>query len=942
MAAEPAMLDGGTPSRLMAVARSSVADLRGGDPYGLTVSLDSTLQNDLGLDSLARVELLHRVEEAFEVRLPEDTFTSAATLRDLLAAVQHAGPGSISADRSAKDGLPPALSPQSAPDSATTLIEVLRWQVERNPSATAIVVMSADGEERITRGELRRTALTLCGALQARGVVPGEAIALMLPTGAEYFTAFMGVLLCGCVPVPIYPPAEAGQLEEHIRRHAKLLMNARVVAMLTDASVHGVGRLLQANVPCLRRVDTVAVLVGEGTVGKAATGGANSLALLQYTSGSTGDPKGVMLTHAQLLANIRAMGRAARIESTDVLVSWLPLYHDMGLIGAWLGTLYFGIPLVVMSPLTFLARPERWLWAIHQHRGTLSAAPNFAYELCVRRIRDAEIAGLDLSSWRVAFSGSEAVLPETLDRFHTRFAPYGFRREALTPVYGLAECAVGLSFPPLARGPLIDRIARDPFTSTGSARPAAAEDSNPLCFVSCGLPLPGYEIRIVDASGRELGERQEGRLEFKGPSTTDGYFDNPEATARLIHADWLDSGDRAYVAKGEIFITGRIKDMVIRRGRHIHPDELEAAVGAVEGIHMRGVAAFGARNAGAATERLIIMAETGLQEPAARTALNANIISRVVAVLGEPPDEVLLVPPNAVLKTPSGKIRRGACRAAYEAGALLGGRSAFWRQFLAVVASSIRPMVLRIGHSSAEVLYAGYFWAVVGGVGACTWLAVALVPRRPWAAAIARAGVRGILRMVNLPMTVHGTDNVPKTGPCVIVPNHSSYLDGLIVLGTLRRDACFVAKRELFDQLIPRVFLKRIGVLVVARDETVESLASAEALTAAVRAGEALVVFAEGTLTRAPGLLPFHLGGFMAAATAGAVTVPMAIRGTRSALRDGGWFPRRVPITVEIGSPIPAPTELKPFPAALRIRDSIRTFIAARCGEPDTQREDHG
>jgi acyl carrier protein len=171
MAAEPAMLDGGTPSRLMAVARSSVADLRGGDPYGLTVSLDSTLQNDLGLDSLARVELLHRVEEAFEVRLPEDTFTSAATLRDLLAAVQHAGPGSISADRSAKDGLPPALSPQSAPDSATTLIEVLRWQVERNPSATAIVVMSADGEECITRAALRQGSLALCGAA-ANGAHP--------------------------------------------------------------------------------------------------------------------------------------------------------------------------------------------------------------------------------------------------------------------------------------------------------------------------------------------------------------------------------------------------------------------------------------------------------------------------------------------------------------------------------------------------------------------------------------------------------------------------------------------------------------------------------------------------------------------------------------------------------------------------------------------------
>ncbi len=941
MAAEPSIVGGSAASRLMGVAQSAVADLRGGNLYGMKLSLDSTLQNDLGLDSLARVELLHRVEESFQIRLPDDTFASAVTLRDLLTVVERAGKEAISGERGAKDTAP-VMPIQQAPDSSTTLIEVLQWHVERHPSVTAITIISADGEQPITYAALWQTALALCGALQARGIVAGEAIALMLPTGAEYFTAFFGVLLCGCVPVPIYPPAEAAQLEEHIRRHAKLLANAQAVAMLTDASVHRVGRLLQANVPCLRRVETTALLVGEGAVGKAAAVSGNTLALLQYTSGSTGDPKGVMLTYAELLANIRAMGSAARIVGTDVLVSWLPLYHDMGLIGAWLGTLYFGIPLVVMSPLIFLARPERWLWAIHQHRGTLSAAPNFAYDLCVRRIRDADIKGLDLSSWRVAFSGSEAVLPETLERFHTRFAPYGFRKEALAPVYGLAECAVGLSFPPPARGPVIDRVAREPFASRGEARQAAAEDSNPLLFASCGLPLPGYEIRIVDVNRRELGERQEGRLEFKGPSATHGYFGNPAATARLIHDGWLDSGDRAYIADGEIFITGRIKDIVIRGGRHIHPDEIEAAVGTVDGIRVNCVAAFGVRSAVNATERLVIMAETSMQDPAARTALSAKVTARVIEVLGEPPDEVVLAPPNAILRTPSGKIRRAACREAYETGAYRAGRRAFWRQFLSIAAGSIRPVASRICRSTAGVLYAGYFWTVVYGIGACTWLLVALVPQRSWATTIAHTGVRSILWLVNLPMTVHGTENIPSTGPCVIVANHSSYLDGLVVLGTLRRDACFVAKRELLGQFIPRVFLNRIGALFVARDESLESVAGADAMTAAVRAGEALVVFAEGTFTRAPGLLPFHLGGFLAAATAGAAVVPMAIRGTRSSLRDGEWFPRHVPIAVEVGPPIFAPTDLKPFAASLRIRDSTRDFIAGRCGEPDTQSEQHG
>jgi 1-acyl-sn-glycerol-3-phosphate acyltransferase len=932
----PSASSTGDPSRLIEVARTAVAELRGGDLYGLKLSLDSTLQNDLGLDSLARVELLHRTEEAFNVRLSDEVFASAVTLRDILAALQKTGAPASRAGSPAAAATG-AASAEPAPDTASTLVEVLRWHVEQHPDTAGITVIGTGDERQITYGGLWADAAAICGALQSRGVVAGDAIALMLPTGVNYFQAFIGVLLCGCVPVPIYPPAQAAQLEEHIRRHARLLMNAQAVTMLTDGSVHRLGRLLQANVPCLRHVETVSALISEHAAAAVATARADSLALLQYTSGSTGNPKGVMLTHGQLLANIRAMGRTIRVQNTDIFASWLPLYHDMGLIGAWFGTLYFGMPLFVMSPLTFLSRPERWLWAIHRHRATLSAAPNFAYELCVKRIRDADIAGLDLSSWRVAFNGAEAVLPDTLERFHSRFAQYGFRREAMTPVYGLAECAVGLSFPPIARGPIIDKVAREPFTIAGEARPAAADDPNPLRFVGCGLPLPGYEIRIVDANERELGERQEGRLEFKGPSATQGYFGNPAATSRLIRDGWLDSGDRAYVAGGEIFITGRIKDIVIRSGRHIHPDEIEAAVGKVNGVRTGCVAAFGCRSPSSATERLVIMAETHALDPEVLAKLNAEVSERVVQVLGEPPDEVLLVPPHTVLKTSSGKIRRAANREAFESGAHLRGPGAPRRQLLSLAVGSIRPMAARLRRWMAGILYAAYFWTVVYGIGACAWLLIAAVPHRPGARSIARCAARLILRAVNFPVTAGGMDNIPSDGPCVIVSNHSSYLDGLIALGTLRRNVCFVAKRELRDQWVPRVFIRRIGALLVARDENLESLASVEAMTAAVRAGEALVVFAEGTFTRVPGLRPFHLGGFLAAANAGAPTVPLAIRGTRSALRDGQWFPLRRPIAVEAGPPIAAPSNLKSFQSALRIRDSARAYIAARCGEPDTQ-----
>jgi acyl carrier protein len=921
-------------SLLIEVTRATVAELRGHDSSALPISAGSSIQSDLGLDSLARVELLHRVEVAFGVQLPDATFESAVTLGDLLQTIERAGPRRIvPLHRTVTQGV--VVSTEPAPQIATTLIDVLRWHAERHPSAVGQIIVHEDGEHPLTYEQLWQGARAVAGGLEARDIVPGEAVALMLPTSSDYFIAFMGVLLCGCVPVPIYPPGSAAQLEEHVRRQARILDNAGVVAMLTDPSVRRVGRLLRAHVPRLRRIESVGELVAGGRSPSPAAVSADSIAMLQYTSGSTGDPKGVTLTHANLLTNIRAMGQSIQVASPDLFVSWLPLYHDMGLIGAWLGSLYFGRPLVIMSPLSFLARPERWLWAIHRHRATLSAAPNFAYELCVRRAADADLVGLDLSTWRVAFNGAETVLPETLDRFCERFGRYGFRREALTPVYGLAECAVGLTFPPLGRGPVVDCVERETFMSSGHARMAAAVAPNPLRFVGCGLPLPGYEVRVVDANGRELGEREEGRLEFKGPSATEQYFNNPGATARLFHDGWLDSGDRAYVARGEVYITGRIKDIVIRAGRHIHPDELEAAVGTVSGIRKGCVAIFGSHGTEGATERLVVMAETYAEDPNERATLSSLISTKVAEVLGEPPDEVVLVPPHTVLKTSSGKIRRAASREIYEGHARLTGPRSLWWQVLRLAASAVKPEIERAWRSAVQAIYAGYFWVILYLLGGGAWLAIAALPRGARAWRVAHWTARAIVRATLLPLTIRGAEHLPRSGPCVLVANHSSYIDGLVALAVFGSPCCFIAKRELADKLIPRVFLERLGTLFVARDQALASVASAEAMTTAVRQGQMLVVFAEGTFTRAPGLLPFHLGGFLAAASAGAPTVPIAIRGTRSFLRDGQWFPRRGPISVEIGPEIPAPIGLSSILAALRIRDASRSHIVAHCGEPE-------
>jgi 1-acyl-sn-glycerol-3-phosphate acyltransferase len=903
----------------------------------LTVTLDSALERDLGFDSLGRMELLLRLERALGVRLSEQVLATAETPRDLLHALQGA---------SAAPALPMAMAVDSsalaavdgAPTTATTLVEVLDWHVRCHPQRPHLILYGQDEHcAEMTYAALYDGAVAVAAGLQARGLQPGQTVGLMLPTSQEFFHGFYGILLAGGVPVPIYPPARLAQLEEHLGRQAGILSNAETVALLTVPEAKPLARLLSAQVEALRSVLTVAELAAGGGTYVRPTVQADDLALLQYTSGSTGSPKGVMLTHANLLANLQAMGQAAQITSTDVFVSWLPLYHDMGLIGAWLGSVYYAYPLVLMSPLAFLARPARWLWTIHTHRGTLSAGPNFAYELCVQRIADDELQGLDLSSWRVAFNGAEPVSAATLARFTERFHPYGFRPEAVTPVYGLAEATLGVAFPLLGRAPHIDRIQREPFMRSGQALPTTADDPTALAFVACGQPLPGYQIRLVDATGHEVGERQEGRLEFQGPSTTAGYFHNPEATARLFHGAWLDSGDLAYMVGNTIYLTGRAKDIIIRAGRNIYPHELEEAIGDIPGIRRGCVAVFGSPDPVSGTERLVVVAETRETSPDTLARLRGQVETVVLDLLGTPPDDVVVTAPGGVLKTSSGKLRRAASRERYEQGTLGQRPPAVWWQMTRLVLASVLPQVRRITRSTADVLYAGYVWALVGLMVPVAWGVVALLPRRTWRQTVLRAAVRLLLRLSGTPFVVHGLEHLPHHEPYVVAANHASYLDGPMLLAALPVGVSYVAKQELQAQCFPRLLLQRIGTEFVARFDAQRGVQDTERLRRAVCQGRSLVFFPEGTFARVPGLQPFHMGAFVVAAQANVPVVPVGLSGTRSILRADQWFPRRGTIRLTLGTPIrPQGSD---WAAAVTLRNAVRAQIARSCGEPDALRQ---
>lgn len=926
------------PARaVLDIVRGLAAELHSGR-RGSTITLDSSLVRDLGFDSLARVELLLRIGHAFSASLPEQVLASAETPRDLLRAVLAASTAPQPAIVKQIRETPPEMI-SATPEHAATLVEMLDWHVQAHPGRTHITLSGESAEEEISYQALYAGAASVAAGLQQQDLQPGQTVAIMLPTSREYFYSFYGVLLAGGVPVPIYPPARLAQIEDHLRRHAGILANAQTSILITVAEALPLARLLKSQLAGLRTVTTVSELESFREKLVRPVLKAQDIALLQYTSGSTGNPKGVVLTHANLLANIRAMGQAVEADSTDVFVSWLPLYHDMGLIGAWLGSLYFAMRLVVMSPLTFLLRPERWLWAIHSHGGTLSAGPNFAYELCLRKIEDSALEGLDLHTWRLAFNGAEPVSPDTILRFGERFARYGLRREAIAPVYGLAECAVGLAFPPPGRGPIIDRIRRDALVRSGRAIPAAEDEHDALRFVACGQPLPGHQIRIVDAAGSEVGEREEGRLEFCGPSATSGYFRNPEQSRRLFHAaaqgnsEWLDSGDLAYMAGGDIYITSRIKDVIIRAGRNIYPYELEEAVGDIPGIRKGCVAVFASTDPAAATERLVVLAETRETGVDVLIHLEEQINARAVALLGEPPDDVVLAPPHTVLKTSSGKIRRAASRELYEQGALATQQRAVWWQFVRLSWAGVLPQLRRGARAASGILYGGYAWGLFLILAPLTWLIVSMLPRPAWAWAASRVMARLFVRLSGTPFVVHGLDKLPRDTPCVLVANHASYLDGIMLLAALPRQFCFVAKRELKENLVPRLYLLRIGAEFVERFGFEQSVADVKRLLHILRCGQSLAFFPEGTFYRMPGLLPFRMGAFVLAAQAGIPVVPVVIRGSRSILRSGQWLPRRGAISITISAAI-AP-QGNDWPAAIKLRDAARVEILHLCGEPE-------
>lgn len=524
----------------------------------------------------------------------------------------------------------------------------------------------------LSYAQLLETSLRGAAVLKQAGFEPGDRVALVVPEIELFIQTFFSLHVAGLVPVPLVPPAQAGDLVTFRRQTGGLLDASRARGVVTTSAV----------APLLERSSVTVhsrLLLAERLVNTPAPPLSSPVAvapeapaLLQFTSGSTSTPKGVVLSHRNVLTNVAGIAGSGGLAVTaaDVGVSWLPLYHDMGLIGMLLTALCTGIDAVIMSPVLFLKRPTAWLETISQYRATASFAPNFAYDLCVRRVKPAQIAGLDLSCWRVAGCGAEPIRPDTLYAFAERFASTGFRPSAFVPSYGLAEHALAVTM--AVDGVLVDRVDASQLRQESVAVPAPS-DAAAVRLVSCGRPFPGHEIKIVDERGAGLPDRHVGHILARGPSVMTGYFEHPEATAAAVRDGWLDTGDLGYTADGSLFVCGRTKDLIIRHGRKYHPPDLESAIAAVEGLRTSNIVVFGIARAEDSDEVVAVL--EGRASVTSDTMVD-RVRRRIRETTGLELDRVVVAPPGTIPRTTSGKVRRAETRARLEAGTLFrGGRA---------------------------------------------------------------------------------------------------------------------------------------------------------------------------------------------------------------------------------------------------------------------------
>lgn len=560
----------------------------------------------------------------------------------------------------------------SAPSTGPSIIE----QLERAADGDAGVrfvgnsVAPADGDAYVSWRQIHDEALVVAASLQARGIIPGDHVAILGPTSRSLMTIIRGCWLAGAASMVLPLPMRMGSLEAFVESTRGRIRHGDAKLVLIDDQLAAFYEAAPGDPP-IEPMD--AVMPGVGRPGADAwerpEHDSERLVILQYTSGSTSEPKGVMIPDRVLSANIAACCEAAELGIGETMVSWLPLYHDMGLVGFLALPMTQGVDLVQAAPQDFLAKPGNWMQWISDWKGTATAGPNFSWVLATRALKRME--GLDLSHLTLALSGAEPVDPHAVEAFVAEAERFGFRGGSVFPAFGMAEVAIGGAFPPRHRGLRCDTVDRIVLERDRVAKPMEIVDADDEAVIArrlplLGFPVPGLEMKVVHPDTREeLPERHVGELLIRGTSVTPGYYKRPDATAALFHEDWLCTGDLAYMLDGELILCGRIKDVIIVGGRNVFPEDIERAVGVIDGVRAGNVIAFGMEGY-KGKESVVVVSEVRLAD-GERTLddVSHDIHHRTLEVSGLPPRDVILVRPGTLPKTSSGKLQRARCRELY-------------------------------------------------------------------------------------------------------------------------------------------------------------------------------------------------------------------------------------------------------------------------------------
>ena len=530
-------------------------------------------------------------------------------------------------------------------------------------SGASVTFVDPGGYDRVSFGQLHEEARRLAAGLQRRGVWQRSHVALLGPTTRALYTAIEAVWLSGATLIVLPLPMRLGSIEEFAAQTRVRMASADVDLLVVDPDLASFIEPQPGDPPMvdLRELleETARHHIAPSDFERPKDD-PDALAALQFTSGSTADPKGVMMVNHTICANLDAIYAAAEVDTAnDVMVSWLPLYHDMGLVGFCMLPLSAGIDVVIGAPQDFLGAPLRWLEWLSEFKGTATAGPNFSWVLATRALRNA--SNLDLSPLRIALNGAEPVDPDTVEAFVEAAAPFKMRPGAVFPAFGMAEVMIGGTFPKPLAGLRTDAVDRRVLESERYAAPTAPDAEGTRRLALLGPPVPGIELRVVDhESGSPRRDREVGELEIRGSSVTPGYYGRPDLTADLFHDGWLRTGDLAYLLDGELVMCGRIKDVIIVGGRNVFPEDVERAAAATEGVRAGNVIAFGVQRNG--KEGVVVVAETKGDDHA---STRRSVAQRVRAAIGLAPKEVVLVAPGSLPKTSSGKLQRSLCRQRY-------------------------------------------------------------------------------------------------------------------------------------------------------------------------------------------------------------------------------------------------------------------------------------